>query len=132
MGLLTAKHTPAGVKHQSRSCLLWSFLLVRPLVGSPFLSWQSCSCGDIPARLDALYMSVLSAMRLWRQRLNPEPQTLNLRQPPSACLQTERSWASKIIRGKIEAEQLPGLDDYLAAVKQRREGAGRSPAATAG
>lgn len=48
------------------------------------------------------------------------------------CEQTERSWASKIIRGQVEAEQLPGLNDYLAAVKQRREGAGRSPAAAAG
>lgn len=46
--------------------------------------------------------------------------------------QTERAWASKIIRGQVEAEQLPGLQDYLAAVKQRREGAGKTAAASTG
>lgn len=50
------------------------------------------------------------------------------------CLpsQTERAWASKIIRGQVEAEQLPDLPDYLAAVQQRREGAGRVAAVQAG
>lgn len=47
-------------------------------------------------------------------------------------MQTERAWASKIIRGQVEADQLPGVDDYLVAVKQRREGAGRVVAVTAG
>lgn len=41
------------------------------------------------------------------------------------CEQTERLWASRIIRGEVEPEQLPGLEDYLAAVRQRRQGAGR-------
>lgn len=48
------------------------------------------------------------------------------------AMQTERAWASKIIRGQEEADQLPGVDDYLAAVKQRRHGAGRVAAVTAG
>ncbi len=47
-------------------------------------------------------------------------------------LQTERAWASKIIRGQVEPDHLPGLQDYLAAVQQRREGAGRAAAAHAG
>jgi SpoVK/Ycf46/Vps4 family AAA+-type ATPase len=40
------------------------------------------------------------------------------------CEQTERQWASRIIRGEVDAEQLPGIDDYLANVWQRKEGAG--------
>jgi hypothetical protein len=43
--------------------------------------------------------------------------------------QTERTWASHIIRGRVHPEQLPGLDAYLAAVEQRRLGAGRGSAA---
>lgn len=40
------------------------------------------------------------------------------------CEQTERQWASKIIRGEVDAEQLPNVEDYLTNVRQRREGAG--------
>ncbi|KAF6251022.1 P-loop containing nucleoside triphosphate hydrolase protein [Scenedesmus sp. NREL 46B-D3] len=38
------------------------------------------------------------------------------------CEQTERQWASRIIRGEVDGEQLPGEADYLAAAAQRREG----------
>jgi hypothetical protein len=47
------------------------------------------------------------------------------------AVQTERAWASKIIRGQVEAEQLPGVNNYLAAVRQRRQGTGRAAAVTA-
>jgi hypothetical protein len=42
--------------------------------------------------------------------------------------QTERTWASKIIRGQVPSpeEQLPALPDYLAAVQVRRQGAGNA------
>lgn len=40
------------------------------------------------------------------------------------CEQTERQWASKIIRGEVDPEQLPGIQDYLVNVRQRKEGAG--------
>eukprot|EP00878_Enallax_costatus_P021941 GHUV01023255.1.p1 GENE.GHUV01023255.1~~GHUV01023255.1.p1 ORF type:complete len:291 (+),score=55.39 GHUV01023255.1:158-1030(+) len=42
------------------------------------------------------------------------------------CEQTERQWASRIIRGEVDAEHLPGIGDYLANVRQRKEGAGAS------
>lgn len=49
----------------------------------------------------------------------------------AADVQTERSWASKIIRGQVDGEKLPDVQQYLVAVQQRRDGAGKS-AATAG
>eukprot|EP00775_Hariotina_reticulata_P002482 gene2482-2786_t len=39
------------------------------------------------------------------------------------CEQTERQWASRIIRGEVADQELPGLDSYMAAVRQRQQGA---------
>jgi SpoVK/Ycf46/Vps4 family AAA+-type ATPase len=36
------------------------------------------------------------------------------------CEQTERRWASRIIRGEVGDEDLPKLGDYLTSAKERQ------------
>jgi len=46
------------------------------------------------------------------------------------CEQTERQWASRIIRGEVPDQELPGYDSYMAAVRQRQQGATGTAAAS--